>query len=300
MNYHDNVTILVNSCDKYEEAWEPFFKLFNIQWPDCPYRIILNTESKTFSCDYLSIETIHTGEYKTWTERVKAVLKKIDTEFVLFLLEDFFLLSPVDTSSWNKILNTIKSNEKIGFVGFPTISAYQPQKHQKSLDEFLYLTKKRATYRVNVSLGLWRREFFLQMLFCNGDPWYFEGIAPRLSRYSEYLATCWNQKDCCIFNYETERKSGYGIFKGKWLPTNKNLFDSFGIQVDYNNLGVLSTEEIIAKTQNKEDSTNKHIKKIKRWCRHMKSRFKDFKRFFKLYPPFRKYCKSIKQEFFNN
>ena len=51
----NDVTILVNSCDKYEDAWEPFFKLFSIQWPECPYKIILNTESKNFSCDYLSV-----------------------------------------------------------------------------------------------------------------------------------------------------------------------------------------------------------------------------------------------------
>ena len=86
MEFKNDVTILVNSCDKYEDAWEPFFRLFHMQWPDCPYKIILNTESKTFLCDYISVETIHTCECNTWTERVKKALSKIDTEFVLFFL----------------------------------------------------------------------------------------------------------------------------------------------------------------------------------------------------------------------
>ena len=39
-------SILVTSCDKYEDAWKPFFSLLNIMWPTCPYRIYLNTETK--------------------------------------------------------------------------------------------------------------------------------------------------------------------------------------------------------------------------------------------------------------
>ncbi len=40
------VTVLINSCDAYSDLWEPFFKLFSIYWPDCPYEIVLNTEYK--------------------------------------------------------------------------------------------------------------------------------------------------------------------------------------------------------------------------------------------------------------
>ena len=45
MNNKNDVTILVNSCDKYEDAWEPFFKLFSIQWPN---NIIDTKIAKTF------------------------------------------------------------------------------------------------------------------------------------------------------------------------------------------------------------------------------------------------------------
>lgn len=46
----NNLTIIVNSCDKYEDAWNPFFKLMEIHWPKSDkYQIILNTENKDYT-----------------------------------------------------------------------------------------------------------------------------------------------------------------------------------------------------------------------------------------------------------
>ena len=43
-----NLTIIVNTCDKYEDAWNPFFRLMEINWPESEnYKIILNTENKS-------------------------------------------------------------------------------------------------------------------------------------------------------------------------------------------------------------------------------------------------------------
>lgn len=240
VDHKDNVTILVNSCDKYEDAWEPFFRLFSIQWPDCPYRIILNTESKTFSCEYLSVETVHTGDCKTWTERVKKALKQIDTEFVLFFLEDFFLLSPVNQEAWKDALNKMKRYSQIGFLWFPANGNFQPQKYKKEIEPYFLQTRKNTCNRVNALVGLWRKEFLLQMLFRDGDAWYFEWSAVKLSRYSNFFVSFWDQSNNSIFNYEVNPESGYGIVRGKWLSKNKALFEKYGIDINFNNLGFIN------------------------------------------------------------
>ena len=92
----DDVTILVNSCDLYEDTWYPFFKLLQMQWPDCPYKVMLNTETKEYNCPFMNVETIKSGNEKSWTARLKYALNKIDSEFVLFFLEDFFFLNPLE------------------------------------------------------------------------------------------------------------------------------------------------------------------------------------------------------------
>lgn len=42
-----------------------------------------------------------------------------------------------------------------------------------------------------------------------------------------------------IFHYGIDVKDGYGIYAGKFLYKNKELFDRYGIQVNYENLGVM-------------------------------------------------------------
>ena len=57
-DFDKNLTILVTSCDKYSDLWIPFIKLFRKFWSDCPYKLVLISESiickefdETILCD---------------------------------------------------------------------------------------------------------------------------------------------------------------------------------------------------------------------------------------------------------
>ena len=52
-------SVLVNSCDKYEDAWMPFFKLAVKYWPNCQYRYYLNTERKAFKVSGVDVEVLN-------------------------------------------------------------------------------------------------------------------------------------------------------------------------------------------------------------------------------------------------
>ena len=52
--YMDKIALLVNSCDKYEDLWAPFFTLLKKYW-NPEYPIVLNTESKDFNFEGLNI-----------------------------------------------------------------------------------------------------------------------------------------------------------------------------------------------------------------------------------------------------
>ena len=44
-------SVLVTSCDSYDDTWEPFFTLLETMWPNCHYPIYLSTETKNFSLE---------------------------------------------------------------------------------------------------------------------------------------------------------------------------------------------------------------------------------------------------------
>ena len=106
-------------------------------------------------------------------------------------------------------------NDKIGFVWFPPNGIPLNSLYKKQITQNIYLTKNNVSFRVNATLGLWRKEFFWQMLYRDGNPWYFEWSATKLSRYSDFKAAFWNQEKNRVFNYEINPESGLGIVRGK-------------------------------------------------------------------------------------
>ena len=72
-----NITVLVNSCDSYSDAWYPFFTLWKKYWPDCKYPIILNTESKSYLDEQLLIQSF---QLYSETEKI-SYGKRVDRDF---------------------------------------------------------------------------------------------------------------------------------------------------------------------------------------------------------------------------
>ena len=95
----NDCTMVVSTCDKYDDTWEAFFKCIKKNWPKFDMPIILNTESKEYKLDGLDIRSYKMFENKNvpWGKRLKEHLKKVDTDFVFFMLDDYFLVEKVDT-----------------------------------------------------------------------------------------------------------------------------------------------------------------------------------------------------------
>ena len=128
-----SVTILINSCDKYEDAWEPFFRLLKIHWPECAdYRIILNTETKVYNCDFLNVETICGGKDISWSKRLNRVLLKINTETILMLMEDFFLKSKLDNDEFLRVIKYMKNHTVVGYLNYARINVLLQKEEQRT------------------------------------------------------------------------------------------------------------------------------------------------------------------------
>lgn len=238
------VTILVNSCDLYEDAWYPFFKLFQIQWPDCPYRIVLNTETKKYDCPFMNVETINSGSDLSWTARLRYALNQIDSEFVLFFLEDFFLMEKVDDELFFQAVDLIKSNPKIGRINFmrkrlDDVFTYVP-------NEVCYFKKidKKGKRRTDVIISLWRKDYFLKLLYKDENPWQYEIESDIRSKYAGYdIYTQRYAVSSPVFHYCMNPADGIGITAGKWLKGNTLLFEKYGIEnVNFENMGLFNKE----------------------------------------------------------
>ena len=236
-------SVVVCSCDKYSDLWYPYFELFKKFWGNCPYPIYLNTETKEYKTQGLSIHVIHAEEGKTdWSSRLIHTINKSDSEFILLTLDDHFLLRPVDEKAFCNLVSYMDAHPQIACMSFLTKS----RKKQKLLHGRWIKIGKSELLRVTASTALWRKERLLSLLCAGESAWEFEGGASNRSRKTPYLyyryegAPDWPDP---ILDFAQHVYRGYGVFQGKWLWNNDKLFRENGLAVDLSLRGTWNKEE---------------------------------------------------------
>src|SRR5574344_2008831 len=95
------LSVLVMSSDGYEDCWKPFSILYNKYFPN-NYKTYIVTETK--DCSYF--DTIKkTG---AWTKRLREALCELDSDYVLLMLDDYFIHDKVNVGRIESSLNILK------------------------------------------------------------------------------------------------------------------------------------------------------------------------------------------------
>src|SRR5436190_9796113 len=102
------LSVLVSSCDKYSDLWNPFFGMFFKYWEDRPYNIYLVSENNKYGSS--RVKTINPNQNQTWSARLLWALEQIDNKYVLLMLEDYILLKKVDNQWIEHCLDVLIKN----------------------------------------------------------------------------------------------------------------------------------------------------------------------------------------------
>lgn len=240
-----NLPIVVSTCDLYKDAWNPFFRLLQINWENCPKKVYLITESETYSDPYFDV-TVLNHDSPIWSDRVINTLGKIDADHFWFFLEDFFLEDKVNTDIVNSAVNCIKAENNVGVIKFiPNIAPNWYNNTEKCWMGYEYFSQipRESGARSNLMLALYNKNYFSKILRKNESPWDFEKFGTyRTRRYSEEVLV---QNNCLplAFPYNYQIKYGFGISARKWLKNNKQLFEKYNIEVNFENLGWYTGKE---------------------------------------------------------
>jgi hypothetical protein len=174
MKKRDDTAVLILSCDKYADLWEPFFAFFNKFWPECPYKIYLGTNTLDFVSE--NVRTVKSGTPENWTTDTHSILGQITEKFVIVLLEDYFLYRNVDQEMLDRCIHMMEIKQAVFFriACFPAdhFSDYAYDKFAG--EEWCGETRKDARYGINLQAGIWNREEFISLLKDNESPWQFE------------------------------------------------------------------------------------------------------------------------------
>ena len=169
---HYKYSIIYNTCDKYDALWPGFFSLLIKYWPNCNRRIIFNSENKSFQYDgFELIKPINNRIEDSWSQRLLNSLDCVNDNYVLMILDDFYLKSPVNESVLFECIDRMDKDKNIKCYTF----AWQPgrniaDKEQKDFE----LRRRFARYRVNAQIGLWRVDYLRKILRTYETPWQYE------------------------------------------------------------------------------------------------------------------------------
>ena len=243
----DRAIVLICSSDGYEDAWMPFFTLFRKYWPDCPYKIILNTETKEYSFEGLDIKCL--TPYKTLTknkvckipygERMLDILSKIDSEYIILLMEDFFLRSKVNNSRIVEILDWMDEDKTIATFNM----TYSFNDYDLISEKYkgFRLAANYSDFKQSMLAGIWRKDVFEKSWKKFESPWEWEGFGTlrTFNNGLKYYLSDYSNRYNPIFDFYDPEDFLLGITQGKWTENAVNVLTQNNIQVDFDKRGIL-------------------------------------------------------------
>lgn len=238
-------SILINTCDKFEDCWNPFFKLFSKFWPDCSGKIYLNTEYKDYSYPGLDIIAVKGCERHNVSHNVRAkwsqcllwALELIDTDIVLYMQEDYFLKDVVKNEILEDYVNIMIDNDIIKCIHLTdqAVKSAQPSKYPN-----LDIVVCNQRYRVSCQAAFWEKTELQLVIREYENAWEFEEFGSRRSSAYNHTYLTVNRKFVKLNIYEIIPYIFTGIIQGKWYEEVIPLFRNNKITVDFSTRGFSS------------------------------------------------------------
>jgi len=233
----DQYAILVNTCDKFEDCWNPFFKLFSIYWPNYDGKIYLNTEYKDFSYPGLNIIPVKGCEKHqfpktkraTWSQCLKWALESMDADIVLYLQEDYFLKDHVKNDIIEKYAVLIGSNDDIHCINLTDMTETAKLIPIENAD--LYPVDPKFYGRIHCQAALWQKKILLSCIRLYESAWQFEALGSQREMAKPHN----------IYGIESVRFTKFeiipyiftGLVQGRWYKEVVPLFEKHNIIIDY-------------------------------------------------------------------
>lgn len=238
-------SILINTCDKFEDCWNPFFKLWSLYWKDCNGTIYLNTEYKDYSYPGVNIvpvkgcatHNIPINRRATWSQCLKWALELMDTDIVLYMQEDYFLKDKVKNDIVEKYVKLMEEHTDIQCIHLTdqAVSADQstPYNHLKKVNTF-------QRYRVSCQAALWRKKELFDILREYESAWEFEEFGSQRSSVMNHTYLAVDRNYVKLDSFEIIPYIFTGIVQGRWYDPVVELFSKHQIEIDYSIRGFLS------------------------------------------------------------
>ncbi len=224
----NNIAVLVVSCDKYSDMWPVFFELKKRKWSDCPYRTYLGSNFKKSGQD--GVTDISIGEDLSWADNVRNMLGYIKEDYVIMLLDDFFIDRKLDTDRIRALAQYMEEMQ------FDCLRLEPEPGPARLINRKLKVGRTKPGYPFYVSTqpAIWKKTSLLNLLGDGYSAWDFE------LKNSEENADNLGMSFAGTKNYVFHHING--VDRGKYYASTVDFLNSEGIEADFQKRGILANK----------------------------------------------------------
>lgn len=245
-----DLSIIINSCDRYRDCWKPFLFSLDKYWPDCPYHkyILSNVES----IEWPNTSFIKVGFMDGFGNEMSYALNQINSDYVLYIQDDYFLSHRVSTKVIEEHLqHCIKNN--IDQLKLSTDGSNRDILRIENSDYCKNPLDKK--YAINTDISIWKRDSLIKVSFPGSTIWDWERS---LTTY--VIDNFPNFKSEVLFSSLYTIKGinpipGTAILKGKWTRSGADFLKNNGFHEELKNRGKIGYIRRIVY----ESKTDNHI-----------------------------------------
>jgi len=238
MNYDNRMSIVVVSCDAYQDIAEHYVSFLRLNWPDCRNKLLIGMEEKIVSG--IDVNTIVCGRNSTWTERAIKAINKANTPYIMLSVEDLFISKPVNDQEINIALDFIE-NENIKYYRIPVFKLKNKKEVTHPTNGNVELIAKNERYNVSIGTAIWEKNELLKILGDgNKSAWDVEN----------YFLERANESGSGYFdNYVSDKRfllnTVHMIKSGKWIPKSTRIISKLGYEINFLERGYISFSDRI-------------------------------------------------------
>lgn len=243
-------SILVNTCDRFDDCWHPYFKLHAKFWPDCTARIYLNTETKDFTYPGLNVEALKVSEADktrrhTWSECLLRALDKIEDDIVLYMQEDYFLKARVQNDWVEHYVRLMHANPSVHCIHLTDQGS--PGEVSSQCHSTLVKVPHIHKNRISCQAALWRKDVIRQYVRQYESAWYFEWFGSKRAGVLKHNFFTVDRSIVSLDNFEIIPYLFTGVIGGRWNKGVVPLFADNDLIMDYSKRGFfVSTKKTFA------------------------------------------------------
>lgn len=218
----DRLSIIVYSCWKNRDMWEIFSKIFGKYWKDCPYQVILVTDTyQETNRQYVFTKVIQIDD--TWARMIRKAIQEAQTPYVSLWMDDYLLCDYVQNADIEKQLERAVRYHaaNVRLIESPVCHGHW-QRH-KNIGYY----KRGKAYSMSTQVGIWDSRFLDRTLKDEWSAWDFERIA---SLEKDNGGTADSQPILVSLDYEFPYEEG--VRKGRWMQQGAKLCRRNGIRLD--------------------------------------------------------------------